>query len=119
MTPKEALDLTRTLSGIESAMLCNAAKIPDHLFDGIDESMAVLERYILQAQPSTTSTLEATAKAVQAEREACALLVMQTAHAQNCGPDAYVLANNAALAIRRRGERHDAPRKGDAHGQQT
>ena len=105
MTPKEALDLIRTLSGIESAMLCNAAKIPDHLFDGIGESMAVLERYILQPQTSLAPTPEAIAEAVLDEREACANLVIQ--HFGHCGTsqDQCRFADQAAKAILARGEK--------------
>lgn len=47
MTKLELLRLLRTLSAVESAMLCKVEKWPDHLIDDLEHFMGIIEREIL------------------------------------------------------------------------
>lgn len=48
MTTKELLDTLQLLSAIESAMLMSNAKIPDHLYDQLEETVNTVRKYILE-----------------------------------------------------------------------
>ena len=48
MSKQELLDLIKLLSALESWSLSSSSRLPDHLYDKIDASMAILEREILK-----------------------------------------------------------------------
>ena len=48
MSKQELLDILKLLSAVESAMLMSKASMPDHLYDQLANTMAVLEREILR-----------------------------------------------------------------------
>lgn len=47
MTKLELLRLLRTLSAVETALLCKGTDWPDHLFDDLSWGMRVIEREVL------------------------------------------------------------------------
>ena len=48
MTQKQALELIKLLSAIESWSFANGHKMPDYLYDHICEAMEILEKEVLK-----------------------------------------------------------------------
>ena len=48
MSKQELLDLIKLLSALESWTFSGSSSLPDHLYNKIDESMAILEQEILK-----------------------------------------------------------------------
>ena len=48
MTKEQALDLIKLLSAVESWSFADKHRMPDYLYDKIDESMKVLEKEVLK-----------------------------------------------------------------------
>ena len=48
MTKEQALDLIKLLSAVESWSFADKHRMPDYLYDNIDESIKVLEKEVLK-----------------------------------------------------------------------
>lgn len=48
MTKEQALDLIKLLSAVESWSLADDHRMPDYLYDKIDESIKALEKEVLK-----------------------------------------------------------------------